>query len=98
MPGTIYNTTKIGAKGFMDSLYEELMLAGQDKFIKTSIVYTCFIATRQSLVDLIIGQNPAHNLIRTPDQAADNIVKGVIKQKRDITYPNWLNLWAWSIK
>lgn len=80
---TIYAATKYGVDGFMESLFDELCLDDYDHFIKLSTVYPYFIRTRKELTDVIdeIGDLfPG----MTPEFVADQAVRGVLMNKRNI--------------
>lgn len=87
--GTAYCATKFGIRGFMNSLYDELCLTNDDRFIKTTTVFPYFINTRKELTD-ILDQNESHIPRMTPEYVANEIIAGILVNKRDITLPRYL--------
>lgn len=86
-----YCATKFGVRGFMNALYDELCAYENDEYIKTTCVFPAFINTRKQLGDLL-DQIDEISPRMTPEYAADEIVKGMLLDKRDVTIPNgaWL--------
>lgn len=79
-----YCATKFGLTGFMDALYDELCLFGQD-FIKTTTVFPTFVNTRKQLGDKL---KQAGVLLRIePENAAHLIVKAILVDQRKIYLP-----------
>ncbi|XP_070495312.1 estradiol 17-beta-dehydrogenase 11-like [Chironomus tepperi] len=78
-----YSATKKGADGFMRALKEDILVSGNDDFIKLSLVYPDFILTRQELSNILDAIN--HFLPRvTPDRVADDTVNGLKSGKEFI--------------
>jgi all-trans-retinol dehydrogenase (NAD+) len=78
-----YCATKFGVTGFMDALFDELCLFDQD-FIQTTTVYPTFINTQKKLgAQLDIAGIPRFD----PDYAAHMIVKGIVRNQRNIYIP-----------
>lgn len=84
--GIAYCATKFGVTGFMDALFDELSVLGQD-FIKTTTVYPFFVNTRRDLTEHL-EKNQVGNLPRSdPDEVADVIVEGIKQNRRNIFVP-----------
>ena len=86
-----YCATKFGVRGFMNALYDELCAYDNDDYIKTTCVFPSFINTRKQLSDMLDKVDEISPRM-TPEYAADEIVKGILLNKRDVTIPNgaWL--------
>lgn len=95
--GTIYNTTKIAVQGFMNCLYEEIFAFGLEKYVRTSTAFPFFMNTRQELMDLL-GNSFTGFPIVTPESAADEIIRGMLNHKMDITIPWPIHYVAWMVK
>lgn len=81
-----YCATKFGVRGFMNALYDELCLYDQDEFINLTTVYPAFINTRKELSD-VLDQTKEMTPRMTPEFVADEVVKGLLRNKLDITLP-----------
>ena len=86
-----YCATKFGVRGFMNALYDELCAYENDDYIKTTCVFPSFINTRKQLSDMLDQVDEVAPRM-TPEYAADEIVKGILLDKRDVTIPKgaWL--------
>jgi all-trans-retinol dehydrogenase (NAD+) len=80
---SIYDATKCGIDGFMESLYDDLCLDDLDEFIKLSTVYPYFINTRKELCDVMDEINDFIPRM-SPEFVAEKVVEGVLKKKRQI--------------
>jgi all-trans-retinol dehydrogenase (NAD+) len=81
-----YCATKFGVRGFMNALYDELCAMNHDEFVKVTTVYPAFINTRKELSD-VLDQTKEMTPRMTPEFVADEVVKGVLTNKLDITLP-----------
>lgn len=72
------------------SLYDELCFDKIDKFIATTTVFPYFINTRMELSDLIDGITEYWPRI-SPEDAADQIVRAVLANKRSLVIPKKLS-------
>lgn len=88
-----YCATKFGVKGFMGALFDELCAYNNDEYIKTTCVFPSFISTRKELSD-ILDQTGDIAPRMTPEFVADEVVKGILTDKRDVTLPSG----AWMIQ
>lgn len=70
----------------MGALYDELCVFDQDEFIKTTCVYPAFINTRKEMCDLLDQVYEAIPRM-TPEFVADEVVKGLLVNKKDIILP-----------
>ncbi|XP_055609535.1 uncharacterized oxidoreductase YoxD-like [Uranotaenia lowii] len=93
---TIYAASKFGVRGLMLSVAEELAFLGLDKQINTSCVYPSFMATRKELVDIISGSYGACIDPLAPEQAANEIVDGVLLNKSEFIVGHFLDKLAFS--
>jgi all-trans-retinol dehydrogenase (NAD+) len=81
-----YSASKFGVRGFMSALYHDLCAKDQDEFIKLTTVYPAFINTRKELseqldkVDEVVPR-------MSPEYVADEVVKGMLLNKSDVTLP-----------
>lgn len=91
--GVIYSTTKAAIKSLMNNLYEELHCYGDAKYIKLTTVFPGFIATRKELTDFLDKTVELAPRL-SPEEVADETVKGMLSNKRDITLPKFLNYLA----
>ena len=84
--GVAYCATKFGISGFMEALFDELAVLGQD-FIKTTTVYPYFINTRRDLSEMLdkAGILSRHD----PDNVAHVIVEGILSNRRAIYVPTF---------
>jgi all-trans-retinol dehydrogenase (NAD+) len=90
-----YCTTKFGVRGFMNALHDELCAYDQDDFIKTTCIFPFFINTRKELGEML--DNTTEFMPRmTPEFAADEIVKGILFGKREVTIPKYGALWGFA--
>lgn len=90
-PYIAYATTKFGVTGFMGALHDELCVFDQDEFIKTTCVYPAFINTRREMCELLDQVNePIPRM--TPEFVADEVVKGILVDKKDIILPRAIGL------
>jgi all-trans-retinol dehydrogenase (NAD+) len=89
--GCGYCATKFGVRGFMNSLFDEICAYGHDKFIKTTCVFPSFINTRKELGD-ILDQSKEVAPRMSPEYVANEVVKGILFDRRDVTLPKgaWL--------
>ena len=86
-----YCATKFGVRGFMSALYDELCVDNSDEFIKLTTVFPSFINTRKELSD-ILDQTDEIAPRLSPQFVADEVVKGILLEKSDVTIPSsaWL--------
>lgn len=70
----------------MGALYDELCVLEVDKFVCTTTVYPSFINTRKELSD-VLDQTKEMSPRMSPQYVADNVVKGVLLNRIDITLP-----------
>lgn len=86
-----YCATKFGVKGFMSALFDEFCVDNTDQFVKLTTVFPAFINTRKELSDLLDQTDEIAPRL-TPKYVADEIVKGILIEKSDITLPSgvWL--------
>lgn len=87
-----YTTTKHGNKAFMDTLREDMIQFGFDKFIKISTVFPGFVKTNDGMVNMI-SEHLLESvfLFKEPDYAANQIVKGILKNEENI-YVSWIEI------
>ena len=77
----VYSATKRGLDGFMRSFVDEILVTGNDKFIKLTSVYPDFMNTREELS--VTLDSIKHFLPRlTPEKVADDAVKGMLRRKK----------------
>ena len=80
---TVYCATKMGLKGFMQCLSDELYLNNYQKFIKLTSIYPDFINTRREVSETL--DQMKHFLPRlTPEKVADVAVRGMLKKKQNV--------------
>jgi short chain dehydrogenase len=82
----VYCATKFGVKGFMGALYDELCITKVDDFIKVTTVYPAFISTRKELCE-VLDQVKEVTPRMSPEYVADEVVKGILLNKSDVTLP-----------
>jgi len=93
---TVYCATKMGLKGFMQCLSDELYLNNYHKFIKLTSIYPDFIHTRKEISETLDKMN--HFLPRlTPERVADEAVRGMLKRKQNVVVSE-LKLFFSSLK
>ncbi|XP_055549224.1 estradiol 17-beta-dehydrogenase 11-like [Wyeomyia smithii] len=89
-----YSTTKYAMKGFMEELRDEIKLAGQTKFIKTTTIFPFQLNTRKELVDAVLKMPYFSKLpVIDPDQAAKSIVRSIRCNRRKAFAPDWFGVW-----
>ena len=77
----VYSATKRGLDGFMRSFADELLVTGNDKFIKLTSVYPDFMNTREEIIETL--DSISHFLPRlTPEKVADDALKGMMRRKK----------------
>lgn len=81
-----YCATKFGVRGFMWALFDELCIDNHDRFIKLTTVYPSFISTRKELTDILDSVKEVTPRM-SPEFVADEIVKAILFNKKDITLP-----------
>lgn len=69
----------------MDSLYDELCVMGHDEFIKTTTIYPLFVNTNPELLEYLSSDIP----LATPDKIAEETVKGILTNQRNIFFPKF---------
>uniref|UniRef100_A0A182R0M5 Short-chain dehydrogenase/reductase 3 n=1 Tax=Anopheles farauti TaxID=69004 RepID=A0A182R0M5_9DIPT len=82
--GVVYSATKFAVSGFMASLTEQLRIQGLSKSVRTTCVNPYYVATRKDVVDFL--QKPRFAPL-TVDQAAREIVRGILRQDIIVTVP-----------
>lgn len=89
--GVGYCATKFGVRGFMQALFDELCASQDDKYVKTTCVFPSFIYTRKALGD-ILDEAVEVTPRMTPAYVADQVVEGILFNRRDVTLPKgaWL--------
>jgi short chain dehydrogenase len=85
-----YCATKFGVKGFMGALYDELCITKVDDFIKVTTVFPAFINTRKELGE-ILDQTKEVTPRMSPEYVADEVVKGILLNKIDVTLPHGIS-------
>ncbi|XP_055388964.1 retinol dehydrogenase 10-A-like [Condylostylus longicornis] len=84
-----YSASKQGLKGFMDSLYFELLVKGYSDIIKTSMICPTLVLTSDSVIKTIKGTKVYHNIYPwSPERAAKTAIKAVLKNERLIVLPS----------
>jgi all-trans-retinol dehydrogenase (NAD+) len=81
--GITYSSTKYGVHGLMEALYDELCMDDYDEFIKLSTIFPYFVNTRKELGDILDSMEDQTPRL-TPEFTADEIVKGVMANRRNI--------------
>uniref|UniRef100_A0A182QNP8 Short-chain dehydrogenase/reductase 3 n=1 Tax=Anopheles farauti TaxID=69004 RepID=A0A182QNP8_9DIPT len=90
-----YTVTKYAVRALMESLNGELHMDGLQNAVQTTCVYPALIATRQQFVDMLDKLNFLKRFyVFTPEQVAEQIVQGVLVNKREVFVPNILALFC----
>uniref|UniRef100_A0A182IZD1 Uncharacterized protein n=1 Tax=Anopheles atroparvus TaxID=41427 RepID=A0A182IZD1_ANOAO len=80
-------------RALMESLNSELRMDGLEHELHTTCVYPSLIATRQEFMDMLDSYNYLKRVyVFTPEQVAEQIVAGVLVNKREVFVPNILAL------
>uniref|UniRef100_A0A182PUY0 Short-chain dehydrogenase/reductase 3 n=1 Tax=Anopheles epiroticus TaxID=199890 RepID=A0A182PUY0_9DIPT len=88
-----YTVTKYAVRALMESLHSELRMDGMQDTVHTTCVYPALIATRQQFMDMLDKLNFLKRFyVFTPEQVAEQIVRGVLVNKREVFVPNILSL------
>ncbi|XP_058054789.1 17-beta-hydroxysteroid dehydrogenase 13-like [Anopheles bellator] len=88
-----YTVTKYGVRALMESLNSELRMDGLHEKLYTTCVYPALIATRQQFMDLLDKLKFLSRFyVFTPDHVADEVVKGMLINKREVFVPSILTL------
>ncbi|XP_035916073.1 17-beta-hydroxysteroid dehydrogenase 13-like [Anopheles stephensi] len=82
--GVVYSATKFAVSGFMASLTEQLRIQGISKSVRTTCVNPYYVTTRKDVVEFL--QKPRFAPL-TCDQAAREIVKGILREDIVVTVP-----------
>ncbi|XP_040170827.1 17-beta-hydroxysteroid dehydrogenase 13-like isoform X2 [Anopheles arabiensis] len=90
-----YTVTKYAVRALMESLNSELRMDGLQNTIQTTCVYPALIATRQQFMDMLDKLNFLKRFyVFTPEQVAEQIVWGVLINKREVFVPNIMALFS----
>lgn len=95
--GTVYSTTKTAVQRFMECLHEELYCYGHQNYVHLSTVFPGFIATRKELTNLLDDAPEFHRRL-TVKKVANAVVKGMLRNQRDITVPAYLDSMARTLE
>uniref|UniRef100_A0A182N1N6 Short-chain dehydrogenase/reductase 3 n=1 Tax=Anopheles dirus TaxID=7168 RepID=A0A182N1N6_9DIPT len=88
-----YTVTKYAVRALMESLNGELRMDGLQNTVQTTCVYPALIATRQQFMDMLDKLNFLKRFyVFTPEQVAEQVVRGVLVNKREVFVPNILAL------
>uniref|UniRef100_A0A4Y0BK46 Short-chain dehydrogenase/reductase 3 n=1 Tax=Anopheles funestus TaxID=62324 RepID=A0A4Y0BK46_ANOFN len=88
-----YTVTKYAVRALMESLNSELRMDGLENAIHTTCVYPALIATRQQFMDMLDKLNFLKRFyVFTPEQVAEQIVSGMVSNKREVFVPNIMAL------
>uniref|UniRef100_A0A182PD19 Short-chain dehydrogenase/reductase 3 n=1 Tax=Anopheles epiroticus TaxID=199890 RepID=A0A182PD19_9DIPT len=80
----VYSATKFAVSGFMASLNEQLRIQGLSKSVRTTCVNPYYVTTRKDVIEFL--QKPRFPPL-TVDNAAQEIVKGILRQDIVVTVP-----------
>ncbi|XP_058120399.1 uncharacterized oxidoreductase YoxD-like [Anopheles ziemanni] len=90
-----YTVTKYAVRALMEALNSELRMDGLDHELHTTCVYPSLIATRQQFMEMLDSLNFLKRFyVFTPEQVAEQIVTGVLANKREVFVPNILALFC----
>uniref|UniRef100_A0A182TVS1 Short-chain dehydrogenase/reductase 3 n=1 Tax=Anopheles melas TaxID=34690 RepID=A0A182TVS1_9DIPT len=95
-----YTVTKYAVRALMESLNSELRMDGLQNTIQTTCVYPALIATRQQFMDMLDKLKYLDDAflkrfyVFTPEQVAEQIVRGVLINKREVFVPNIMALFS----
>ncbi|XP_050075054.1 17-beta-hydroxysteroid dehydrogenase 13-like isoform X1 [Anopheles maculipalpis] len=90
-----YTVTKYAVRALMESLNSELRMDGLDNTVQTTCVYPALIATRQQFMDMLDKLNFLKRFyVFTPEQVANEVIKGVLINKREVFVPNIMALFS----
>uniref|UniRef100_A0A182SUD0 Uncharacterized protein n=1 Tax=Anopheles maculatus TaxID=74869 RepID=A0A182SUD0_9DIPT len=87
----------------MESLNSELRMDGLQNTVHTTCVYPALIATRQQFMDMLDKLKYCTKTVRrflkrfyvfTPEQVANQVVQGVLINKREVFVPNIMALFS----
>lgn len=81
----------------MNCFYEEIFYNGHEKYIRLTTVFPGFIATRKELTD-VLDKTVELTPRLTPEEVADKTVRGMLKNKRDVSLPLSLAIFAFLLK
>ncbi|XP_035907421.1 17-beta-hydroxysteroid dehydrogenase 13-like isoform X2 [Anopheles stephensi] len=88
-----YTVTKYAVRALMESLNSELRMDGLEHTVHTTCVYPALIATRQQFMDMLDKLNFLKRFyVFTPEQVANQVVRGVLINKREVFVPNIMAL------
>uniref|UniRef100_A0A182W7G1 Short-chain dehydrogenase/reductase 3 n=1 Tax=Anopheles minimus TaxID=112268 RepID=A0A182W7G1_9DIPT len=82
--GVVYSATKFAVSGFMASLTEQLRIQGISRNVRTTCVNPYYVTTRKDVIEFL--QKPRFAPL-TVDEAASEIVKGILRQDIVVTVP-----------
>uniref|UniRef100_A0A182WAF4 Short-chain dehydrogenase/reductase 3 n=1 Tax=Anopheles minimus TaxID=112268 RepID=A0A182WAF4_9DIPT len=90
-----YTVTKYAVRALMESLNSELRMDGLQNTVHTTCVYPALIATRQQFMDMLDKLNFLKRFyVFTPEQVAEQIIKGILTKKREVFVPNIMALFS----
>nr|XP_029723095.1 estradiol 17-beta-dehydrogenase 11-like [Aedes albopictus] len=86
-----YTTTKYAMRGFMEELRDEIRLAGQSKWVKTTTIFPFQLNTRKELVTAVLNCREYFSKLPVVDPmvAAQSIVRSIRINKRKAFAPDW---------
>lgn len=97
LTNVLYTTTKYAIRGFMECLSEMIRESQYEGEIITSTVYPTFVSTNKDLVEFLnVNGYTAKMAPLSPELAADEIVKGILKNKSSIYVP-WYHYYVFSM-
>ncbi|XP_055388965.1 retinol dehydrogenase 10-like [Condylostylus longicornis] len=84
-----YVSSKQGLKGFMDSLYIELLMKGHSDIIKTSLICPTLVLSSDYVIRTIKGtKSYLYMHPWTSERAAKTAIKAILKNERLIVLPS----------
>lgn len=83
-----YTATKHALRGLMESLYDNLCVAGLDKIVHLTTVYPYFINTRKEIFELPEKFTVLQKFnFLEPQSAAETIVTAIQRNNKSLTIP-----------
>ncbi|XP_055641210.1 estradiol 17-beta-dehydrogenase 11-like [Toxorhynchites rutilus septentrionalis] len=92
-----YVTTKYAVRGYMEALDEELYLAGQSDYVKTTTVFPFVVNTRKQVMDAINRKRGLSKMPKySPEETAATVLKAIKNNQRKVVVPDRLKAWQLS--
>lgn len=90
----MYATSKFAVRGFMESLTNDLYMAGHSDYIKMTTIFPCFVNSTAEISAFCNENLKPSNLLKPikVEKVVSRIVKAIQFEERIVTIPGFLKL------